>query len=453
MKRISIDEAVKACKGKLIRGDGSLEIGGASIDSRTVEKGDMFVAIKGENTDGHRFLKQAAANGAAVLLISEKEYADDADCAVILCDDTTKGLQEIARAYRQMLDLKIVAVTGSVGKTGTSDFVKAVCSTKYKTAKTKGNFNNHLGLPITLLSFDPDTQVGVLEMGMDKRGEIEFLAELARPDIGVITNIGVSHIENLGSRENIMKAKMEITIFFGSDNTLVVNGDDEFLSKLGSTPYKLVKVGKADGCEYGYENVKDIGTDGIEFTYRYGKISEDIKLPVFGSHNAMNASLAIAAGMELGITPQNAKEGLMNAELTDRRLSVKEKDGITVIDDTYNASPESMRSALDVLSETKGKRKIAVLADMFELGHLSRKSHFEVGQYAADKDIDILIAVGKEASEIAKGATGIKDIRYFEKREDFTEIPGDILMEGDVILVKGSNAMSMGEIVKKILER
>lgn len=453
MNKILIKDAVKACGGTLLKGDENEYISGACIDSRILEKGDLFAAIRGENTDGHRFLEQVSEKGASAVLISDRSYADDAGCAVILCDDTTKALQDIARYYRNMLDMKIIGVTGSVGKTSTADLVKAVCSVKYKTAKTKGNFNNHLGLPITLLSFDPDTEVGVLEMGMDKPGEIDFLAQLARPDIGVITNVGIAHIETLGSRENIFKAKMEITDYFTEESVLVVNGDDEYLSQIGDTPYRLDKVGSDGRSGYFVYDIEDKGEDGVAFTYEYDEKTVHVNIPVYGRHNAMNAALAMTAGLELGIDPADAAEGLMNTVLTDKRLSVKGKNGIKVIDDSYNASPESMKAAIDVLMSVKGIRRIAVLGDMFELGKLTRESHIEVGRYAAGQDIDILIAIGKEAAGIAEGAQGLPDIRYFEKKEDFYPVMEKLIGPGDVVLVKGSNGMHMDKIVRKILER
>lgn len=453
MNRLTVEDAVRACNGTLLKGDRKQYITGACIDSRILEKGELFAAVRGENTDGHRFVGQVSAKGASAVLISDETYADDAECAVILCEDTTKALQDIAEHYRNMMDIRIIGVTGSVGKTSTADLVKAVCSVKYRTAKTKGNFNNHLGLPITLLSFDPDTQIGVLEMGMDKPGEIDFLADLARPDIGIITNVGIAHIETLGTRENIFRAKMEITDFFGPDNVLVVNGNDEYLSQLCDTPYRLDKVGSNGGCRYYLYDIEDRGEGGIEFTFEYDEKTVRVSLPVYGRHNAMNASLAIAAGIELGIDPLDAAEGLAKTKLTDKRLSIKGRNGIKIIDDSYNASPESMKAALDVLAATKGLRKIAVLGDMFELGSLTEESHLEVGEYAASKDIDILVAIGKEAFGIAKGAKGLGDVRYFTDKEAFYPVMEDLICSGDVVLVKGSNGMHMDRIVKKILER
>lgn len=454
MNKIKISEAVIACGGKLLKGDGEKYIKGACIDSRIAVEGDLFAAIKGENTDGHKYLKQVSDKGAAAVLISDEAFADDAECAVILCEDTTKGLQDIAKAYRNMLSMKIVGVTGSVGKTSTADMVKAVCSVKYKTAKTKGNFNNHLGLPLTLLSFDPDTEVGILEMGMDKLGEIDFLASLARPDIGIITNVGMAHIENLGSRENIFKAKMEITNYFDENNILVVNGEDEYLSTLSKAEYKIDKVGTKGGCRFFLYDVKDLGEEGIAFTFEYNEKTVKVAMPVYGLHNALNASLALSAGLELGVAPEDAAKGLAALEITDKRLSIKGKNGIKIIDDTYNASPDSMKSAIDVLVSTKGIRKIAILGDMFELGSMSESAHRDVGKHAAASGIDMLISIGNDSAYISEEAkSGIKEVKHFEDKETFYTVMDETIVSGDVVLLKGSNGMHMDQIVKKIMER
>lgn len=451
MKKISVENMVLATGGKLISGSGDAFIEGASIDSRKVEKGDLFAAIRGENTDGHKYLKQAAEKGAACLLISDDSFEMPDDVAVILVEDTVKGLQDIARAYRMSLDMKVIGVTGSVGKTSTSDMVKAVCSVRYRTQKTKGNFNNHIGLPLTLLDFDPDTEVGILEMGMDKLGEIDFLAGLARPDIGVITNIGTAHIERLGSRDNIFRAKMEITNYFGEGNVLIVNGDDDFLCNVESEEYDVIRCGLDDGNDYLVRDISKSTADGVSFVLDRNDESVQFELPVPGRHNASNAALAAACGGVLGIGLEDAAAGLGKMQLTDKRLTMKEKDGIKVIDDTYNASPASMKSAIEVLASMEGERKVAVLGDMFEQGDYARQGHTEVGEYALEKGIDLVVAIGDDAKYIAEGAKGM-DVMYFREKKDFLDILDDVIRTGDVVLCKGSRGMAMEDIVKKIME-
>ena len=292
MNKLNLRQITEASGGSLVQGDETQYITGASIDSRTAVAGNLFAAIRGENTDGHRFIAAAFENGCSAALIDDRSYTDKipAGMGAVLVDDTVKALQDIASYYRASMDIKVIGVTGSVGKTGTSDMVKAVCSGKFKTAKTKGNFNNHIGLPLSILDFDPDTKIGILEMGMDRPGEIEFLAGIAKPDIGIITNIGTAHIEYLGSRENIFKAKMEITAYFGKDNVLIVNGDDDFLGALCDTEYRLVKVGAAGGSQVYVYNISDSAENGVEFTLEYKEKATRIHLPVPGRHNAVKGS-------------------------------------------------------------------------------------------------------------------------------------------------------------------
>ena len=457
MNRLNLRQIAEASGGNLLQTGEKEYITGVSIDSREAAAGNLFAAVRGANTDGHRFIDAAFANGCSAALIDDAGYADKipAGMGVVLVADTVKALQDIALYYRESMDIKIIGVTGSVGKTGTSDMVKAVCSRKFKTAKTRGNFNNHLGLPLSILNFDPDTEVGILEMGMDRPGEIEFLAGIAKPDIGIITNIGTAHIEYLGSRENIFKAKMEITKYFGRDNVLIVNGDDDFLGSLCDTEYRLVKVGAGGGSRVYVYNISDSAENGVEFTLEYEEKTTRIHLPVPETHNAVNAALAIAAGIETGVSVQEAAEGLKNLEFTDKRLSVKGKNGIKIIDDTYNASPASMKAAIDVLMSAKGLRKVAILGDMFEQGQQSRAYHEEVGKYASDKSVDMLIAIGADAEYIKKGALkgmSAENVRYYKTKNDFLKEIKNIIKSGDVVLVKGSRGMAMEQIVKRIME-
>ncbi len=451
MKKISVKDMVDASGGRLLSGDVNTYVEGASIDSRKVKKDDLFVAIRGENTDGHKYLTMAKEKGASCLLVSDTSFAIPDGIAVILVEDTVSGLQEIAKAYRRSMDMKVIGVTGSVGKTSTSDMVKAVCSVKYKTQKTKGNFNNHLGLPLTLLDFDPDTEVGILEMGMDRPGEINFLAELARPDIGIITNIGTAHIERLGSRENIFRAKMEITDYFTEDNVLIVQSDDDFLRKVSSDEYRVIRAGADAASDFRILGIEDHAEHGSSFRLENGGTVTEMKVPVPGRHNVCNAGLAAAAANVLGIPLEEADRGLQSMQLTDKRLSIKENRGIKVIDDTYNASPASMKAAIDVLASAEGDRKVAVLGDMFEQGTYAAQGHREVGMHALAKKIDLVVAVGNDAKYIAEGAKGT-EVMYFEKKEDALAVIRDVIRTGDVVLCKGSRGMAMEDVVKKIME-
>ena len=331
-----------------------------------------------------------------------------------------------------------------------------IASMKYKTGRNIKNFNNWFGLPLSILEFPPDTEAAVLEMGMDNFGQIETLAHIARPDIALITNIGISHIENLGTREGILKAKMEVTSCFDENCTLIVNQDCDLLSGENvAGKYKLVTVGSGSQNEYIVTDICDFGDKGIKYTLNHNDKSYTVQLAVPGAHNALNATLAIAAGEKMGIDIETSVRGLSEAELTEKRLNIKETAGIKVIDDTYNACPASVMSAITTLANTEGKRKIAIIGDMYELGCETGAAHEEVGRYAGKAGIDRVIAVGEFARGYAKGAAEFMSgdkILYFEEKGPLLEKINGFLQAGDVVLVMASRGMKMEEIVKKILE-
>ena len=474
MKELKCKDIARMAKGEIIGGDENAVVNNVVIDSRKAAAGSLFVALKGENHDAHAFLEGACAGGAAALLISNRAEgekllragADTASAApsgphrlpcVILVPDTQRALADLAAAYIKTFEnLKVVGVTGSTGKTSTKDMLHAVLSEKYKTAKTMGNFNNELGLPLTVLGLEEGTEAVVLEMGMSAFGEIHYLVDIAKPDVGIITNVGISHIENLGSRENILKAKLEITDYFNENNLLIIYDDGDVLCRQSAEGnYRLKTVGNSGYSDLIISDVEDRGADGLSYSLEVDEKIYHIKLPVAGVHNAMNASLAIAAGIELGVSPEQAAEGLAKLTLTDKRLSVKAADGIKVIDDTYNASPDSMKAGIGVLVHTAGIRKVAILGDMFELGEDSLRYHREVGEFAGRQKIDMVIAIGENAKAIAEGALENmpkERVLHFNSKKDFIMEIGDIITKGDVVLVKGSRGMAMEEIVEKILK-
>lgn len=463
MKELTVNQIKQAAGGRLLAGNPEGSVRNICTDSRKAGPGDVFFALIGENHDAHDYLPQAIAAGCRCAVISRepalgqiKEREDFGETALILVEDTTKALQELAAWYLSQLNIKKIAVTGSTGKTSTRDLIWSVCRQKYKTQKNVGNLNNHIGVPLTILSFEEDIEVGVLEMGMDKPGEIDLLARVAKPDIGVITNIGMAHIENLGSREGIFRAKMELTNYFDESNTLIAFHDEEFLNRKRLTgPYRVVLAGTDRESDYVVSDIDDFGAEGIEFTLEHAGKRQRFKLPVPGSHNAFNGALAAACGMELGISMEEAAEGLARAELTDKRLTVRENKGVKIIDDTYNASPDSMKAAVNVLMKTRGARRVAVLGDMFELGETSLRQHELVGRYAARQGTDLLIAVGKDAARIARGAReeGMENVLAFEEKAECIRQVNEIVKEGDVVLVKGSRGMKMEDIVKEIMEQ
>ncbi|MDO4860691.1 MAG: UDP-N-acetylmuramoyl-tripeptide--D-alanyl-D-alanine ligase [Bacillota bacterium] len=461
MKKMYIRQIAEGVKGQVRAGSSDGLVTGISTDSRTAGEGDLFFPLKGERFDAHDFIPQALKQGCRSFVVSRKDSLDMLKKAegvnVIETADTTKALQDLSSYYLDMLGIRKIAVTGSTGKTTTRDMIKCILGTKYKTYSNEGNFNNHIGVPLTILSIDEDAEMGVFEMGMDKFGEIHALVDIVRPDTGVITNIGVSHIENLGSRDGIFKAKMEITDYFDEKNTLVVYEDDEYLNRDRiDGNYRLITAGRNGRCDFIVSHLEDRGIDGIRFMLEHDEEAQMFELPVPGAHNAYNAAVAAAAASLEGITLKEAEQALRNLELTDKRLTVRTNDGIKVIDDTYNASPSSMKSALDALASTNGIRRVAILGDMFELGEDSPRFHREVGQHAAGCGLDLLITVGELSANIREGALETMDenkVMHFEKKEDFMKEMNNIIDRGDVILVKGSNGMGMFDIVDLIMER
>ncbi len=461
MKKMYIRQIAEGVKGQVRAGSPDGLVTGISTDSRTAGEGDLFFPLKGERFDAHDFIPQALEQGCRSFVVSRKDSLDMLKAAegvnVIEAADTTKALQDLSSYYLDMLGIRKIAVTGSTGKTTTRDMIKCILGTKYKTYSNEGNFNNHIGVPLTILSIDEDAEMGVFEMGMDKFGEIHALVDIVRPDTGVITNIGVSHIENLGSREGIFKAKMEITDYFDEKNTLVVYEDDEYLNRDRiDGNYRLITAGRNGRCDFIVSHLEDRGIDGIRFMLEHDEEAQMFELPVPGAHNAYNAAVAAAAASLEGITLKEAEQALRNLELTDKRLTVRTNDGIKVIDDTYNASPSSMKSALDALASTNGIRRVAILGDMFELGEDSPRFHREVGQHAAGCGLDLLITVGELSANIRDGALETMDenkVMHYEKKEDFMKEMNNIIDRGDVILVKGSNGMGMFDIVDLIMER
>ena len=464
MREFTIAEVVSAVKGRLICGSGDGSVLNVCTDSRLAKPGDLFFPLIGEKNNGHDYLAQVFERGCRSIIVSEPEkipkrafLSDGMQPDVILVENTTKALQDLAAYYLSTLPIKHkVAVTGSVGKTSTRDMMYYIASMKYKTGRNIKNFNNWFGLPLSILEFAPDTEAAVLEMGMDNFGQIETLARIAEPDIALITNIGISHIENLGSREGILKAKMEVTSCFDEDCTLIVNSDCDMLCRENvAGPYKLITVGTDEQNEYVVRDICDFGDKGIKYTLIHNDKSYIVNLNMPGAHNALNATLAIAAGEQMGIGIETSVKGLSEAQLTEKRLNIKEKDGIKVIDDTYNACPASVMSAITTLANTEGKRKIAIIGDMYELGSETEAAHAEVGRFAGRTGLDYVIAVGEFAKGYAEGAVSFlpgERVLYCKDKQELMPKLDTLLAAGDVVLVKASRGMEMEEIVNEILK-
>ena len=449
---MTFDELLNAIDGEVIVKGNTSNFNKLCIDTRKIEKDNVYLAIKGANFNGNDFAIKALEAGASIVIVDELNFnLNDIkeNGNVIKVKNTREALLNLAKFYREKLGLKVIGVTGSTGKTSTKDLIAALLSAKYRVFKTKGNFNNDIGLPLMILELTSDIDVAVLEMGMSSLGEIELLAKVAKPDIGVITNVGLSHIENLKTQENILKAKMEITTFFGKDNVLIVNAEDELLRNISSDVFKVKKIGYNHEYDVYASNII-LREEETEFlAHAFGEEAV-FNLPMAGKHNVLNTMLAIEVSKSLNVSFEDMVRGVENLEATSMRLQVIKKQGLTIINDCYNASPDSMRSSLDVLSAYKNNRKIAILGDMYELGDESEKSHFEVGKYAKDK-VDTLIVIGKYIKNFKDGFNNDNIIMYNTKEECIKELENIIKLD-DVVLVKASRGVKLENVVKKLEE-
>ena len=444
---LTYEQLVKALGGEVIVDNGCHDFTEACIDNRKITKNCIFFAIKGERFNANDVAVEALEKGASIAVVDEVNFdIKDAEGkgVIIKVDKTVKALMRLANFYRNSLDIKVIGVTGSTGKTSTKDLIAALLSEKYKVFKTKGNFNSEIGLPLMILQMDKSYDIAVLEMGMSDLGEIRNLAETARPDMAAITNIGLSHLENLKTQENILKAKMEIVEFFGSDNVLVVNGEDDKLKNIESTSYKVKKIGYNHEYDVYASNII-LREDETEFTAHLGSREKTFKLPMAGKHNVLNGMLAIALADGLGVTLDQMAAGVKNLEATSMRLQVIKKDNITIINDCYNASPDSMKSSLDVLNTYTEGRKVAILGDMYELGTKSSEAHTEIGAYAGTKS-DLLVAVGENIENFAAGFGG-NEIKTYKSKQECIDDLKNVISKGDIVLVKASRGMKFEDIV------
>lgn len=459
MKTLSLGEIEGAVNGKLNSWKyEALTVSCVSTDSRTIPPGSLFVALEGKNFNGHDFIPQAVENGAACVL-SEAE-TKGAPYPVIQVESTKQALLDLAAYYRSLFNVKVVAVTGSTGKTTTKDMIASVLSQKYHVLKTDGNLNNTIGLPLTLFMLDESHDAAVLEMGMSSAGEIFLLSEAARPDIAVITNIGSAHLESLGSIEAILAAKCEIFAGMPEKGKIFLNGDDKMLQTVRSDLLDIKYYGINKNNDYIARGVTNRGMDGVSYTVVCPdgtNVEIDVQFP--GEHMVANSMAAVLVGCEMGLDADEIANGVAKFIPSQLRLEMrKNKNGVTVINDTYNANPDSVRAAIDVLLSAAG-RKICVLGDMLELGRASNDMHYEVGRYAAEKNIDLIICVGTHSRytyegvyyEIDKGKT-LSQAMYFMDKENVEDNIASILKKGDTILLKASRGMKFEEISNKLLE-
>ena len=460
MKDLSIKNIIEVTKGKLLVGNEEYVCKSYSKDTRTIKEGDCYIGIKGENFDGNLFWEKALENGASTVIVQNVEIEDEklkkwADKNIIKVEDTLEALYSMARYKRSLYDIPVIAITGSVGKTSTKDIVANVISKKYKTLKTEGNNNNNIGLPFTILRLQ-DEEVAVLEMGMNHFGEISLLSSIANPTICIITNIGTSHIGNLGSRENILKAKLEI-LEGNKKKAVIVNNDNDLLHKWqkeNKENYNIKTYGIKEQSDIMAKDIK-LEENKSTFTCKINNVEEKINVPVGGEHFVLNALCAITVGEVLGIEGDKIRVGIESFELTKKRMDIVElKNGIKIINDAYNASLESMTASLKVLSEFK-ERKIAVLGDMFELGDFSEELHRKVGKEVVKNNVDILIACGENSkyiSDVAKEKMDKENIYYLENKEEIEPLLEKIVKNNDVILFKASNGMGFYKIAERLVK-
>ncbi len=464
MEEIKVKDILKITKGELIIGNPEETCEKYAKDSREVQEGDIYIGIKGEKVNGSQYYEKAFENGAKGCIIQEIEIGETEkqkykNKTIIKVEDTTKALQQIASYKRSKYNIPVIAITGSVGKTSTKDIVANVVNQKYKTLKTIGNYNNHIGMPLTILNLKQHEAI-VLEMGMNHLKEISVLTQIAKPTIAVITNVGTAHIGNLGSRENILKAKLEIIEGLQEGGKIVINNDNDLLHKWYKENFEKYNI-----ITYGIENssqymAKDIQSDekGSKYTLEIldeqkNKSSKKIQIevPVGGNHFVLNSLCAIAVGKQLNIEDEKIKQGIKEFELSKKRMDISEKNGITIINDSYNANYDSMKAAIEYLAKRPEKRKIAVLGDMLELGEYSKQLHKKVGEEVVKNSINILITVGTEAKNIVQIAKegGIETIQCDTNEEAIQKLKS-IINKGDCILIKASNSMHFDEIVNKI---
>jgi UDP-N-acetylmuramoyl-tripeptide--D-alanyl-D-alanine ligase len=441
MNRFSISQIAELAGASVSSGDGNISVARISTDSRTVKRGELFVALRGENFDGHKFVEAAAKAGAAGAIVetSWKGRASKS-FAILRVPDTLRAYQNLAANYRKSLPLKVLAITGSNGKTSTKDFAAAVLGRRFKVTKTEGNFNNHVGLPRTMLEATSEDEVAVWEIGMNHPGEIGTLAKIAAPDIALITNIGVAHIEFMGSREAIAKEKGALADVIGPQGSVILNADDPFSAGIAAhTRARVILAGTTAGSVTAGEITQS--ANGSDFTILEGAHRCRAQLPVPGLHMVQNALLAVAAGRVFGLSLEECASGLAAAPLTKARLQIKEVHGVQFIDDSYNANPESMKAALRTLVEldADGKR-IAVLGEMGELGAESERGHREVGEEAATLGIDQLITIGEMGGIMARAAekAGLEKSTTVGSTAEAAHLLGELAAPGDLVLVKGS---------------
>ncbi len=456
MEPMTLEELLHATKGTLLGEykEQNTQIRSVETDSRALKDGSLFIPLIGERFDAHDFLDMALSGGAAGCLTMRAPERFQPGKFYIQVEDTQKALGDLASYYRKKFPIPYVAITGSVGKTTTKEMVASVLGVKYKVLKTEGNFNNEIGLPLTLLRLDSSHEICVLEMGMNHFGEIEYLSRLVEPDVAIITNIGAAHIENLGSYENILKAKCEIFSHMKEGSLAVLNGDDNLLQSLeGKLPNQRIHFyGTDHRFPYRASDIVSLGEKGVRCMLETPTEAVSVTIPALGNHMVYAALAATVVGDSYGLKADEIVEGIRRFVPTKMRMNVVNLGDITILDDAYNANPQSMRAALEVLAQSDSPYKVAILGDMFELGALGATLHHGIGEYAGNLGIDALLAVGEISREIYQAAKNspIPDVFHFDTKEEAKTILPELIKPGATILVKASRGMEFEELVKEL---
>lgn len=457
MKILSAKDISTMVEGKLLANP-EITINQVSTDTRTLRKGALFIAIKGDRFDGHDYLEQAVVNGAALVMVQD-DTKISRDIPAILVNDTLEALVRLAAAYRKLFDIPMVAVTGSVGKTSTKEMIATILSARYNVHKSQGNFNNEIGLPLSVLELDDTHEVAVFEMGMRGFDQINLLSKIVRPQIAIITNIGISHIEKLGSRQNILKAKLEVLEGLQEDGVVILNGDDELLSGLkGLLKFKTLLYGINENLDLWAYDLISKGESGVDFHVKTPEKDMALSIAAPGIHNVHNALAGIAVAQILNMGENEIKKGLEGLTGTEMRLSIKDRNGIKYINDSYNAAPDSVMAALDVLCEIAGKRrKWAVLGDMLELGEWAAEAHKKIGRLISQLGIEYMVGIGSLAKWYIEGIQedchSQTVAKLFDTISDAKPYIQALMQKGDVLLFKGSRVMKLDVLVDELLNK
>ena len=463
MKGLSPRAIAKACNGRYYGPEAlaDKEVSSVTIDSRKIEKDTLFIPIKGARVDGHTFINQVIDNG-SLCSLSEIDLEDIGDRPYIRVESTRLAIRQIAKLYLDNLGTKVVGITGSVGKTSTKEMIAAVLGQKYRVLKTEGNFNNEIGLPLTVFRLSEDDEIAVLEMGISHFGDMDMLAEIATPEIGVFTNIAECHLEFLGDRDGVLKAKTEMFKFLDDDGVVVLNSDDDKLATVHEVNGReTIKISATSTADVYASDIESKGIEGTICTINTNDAKIRVHIAIPGKHMVYNALTAAAVGLQCGLSLEEIKAGIESAKTLSGRCNIMHKNNLTIIDDCYNANPQSMRAAIDLLSMAE-TRKIAILGDMFELGSDELELHYNIGKYAVEKGIDYLICIGERSLYMSKGAGDSKELLspsdknymckviHLPNLDSIQDIIKNLFKDGDTILLKASHAMGFEEIIKMI---